>query len=305
MTVDVVIPTRDAEQFVLSCLDRLAHATGEHHVIVVDDASCDGTLDAVERLFADASVVQLDEHRGLAHALNRGSAAGRGELVLFLNNDVLAERTALERLVRALERDPEAVAAGGRLVEPGTSQTQSAYQPRALPGVAALVARLVGIERLWPRNPWTGRHLTAPLHPGRIQRTERQPAGACLMVRRHALERVGGWDEQYSLWYEDVDLARRLATLGPALYVPDAVFEHIGAASTRSWPKHEQRLRLYHGTMVYAQGHLPRIQQAIVALTMIAVCGARSLVGSREALLAYRTLLGEALRMLRFWEVGG
>jgi N-acetylglucosaminyl-diphospho-decaprenol L-rhamnosyltransferase len=298
VTVDVVIPTHDAEQLVLSCLDRLARASGEHHVIVVDDASRDGTVDAVERLFADASVVQLDEHRGLAHALNRGSAAGRGELVLFLNNDVLAERTALERLVRALERDPQAVAAGGRLVDPGTSQTQSAYQPRALPGLAALVVRVVGIERVWPRNPWTGLHLTAPLHPGRIQRTERQPAGACLMVRRHALERVGGWDERYSMWYEDVDLARRLAALGPALYVPDAVFEHIGAASTRRWRKHEQHLRLYHGTMVYAQAHLPRAQRIVLALVMAAVCAPRLVIGG-EVARTYRALLRKALRMLR------
>lgn len=298
MTLDVVIPTRDAKDLVLGCLDRLARATGEHRAVIVDDASCDGTVEAIARRYPDARVVQLDEHRGLAHALNRGTAAGRGEFVLFLNNDVLAERTALDRLVRALERAPDAVAAGGRLVEPGTGQTQNAYQPRALPGLAGLVVRLIGIERLWPRNPWTGRHLTAPLHSGSIQRTDRQPAGACLMVRRRALERIGGWDEHYSMWYEDVDLARRLAALGPALYVPDAVFEHIGAASTRGWRKHEQHMCLYRGTMVYAQAHLPRPQQIVLALVMAAVCIPRLVVGG-EATHTYLALLRTALRMLR------
>jgi GT2 family glycosyltransferase len=298
MTLDVVIPTHDARHLVLGCLDRLARASGQHRAIVVDDGSCDGTAEAIARRYPAVRVVRLEERRGLAYALNRGSAAGRGQFVLFLNNDVLAERTALERLARALERDPDAVAAGGRLVEPGTDQTQSAYQPRALPGLAGLVARLVGIERLWPRNPWTGRHLTAPLNPGRIQRTDRQPAGACLMVRRRALERVGGWDERYSMWYEDVDLARRLATLGPALYVPDAVFEHIGAASTRGWRKHEQHMRLYRGTMVYAQTHLPRAHQIVLALVMAAVCVPRLAAGG-EAAGTYRALIRAALRMLR------
>lgn len=304
MIVDIVIPTHDAKALVLECVARLGRRDPRHRVIVVDDASTDGTAEAIGKRYPGVEVVRLEEQRGLAHALNRGSAAGTAELVLFLNNDVFAEPSALERLAEALRADQAASCAGGRLVDPGTTTTQLAYQPRPLPGLAALLVRLLGIERLWPRNPWTGRYLTEPLDAAGTQRTNRQPAGACLMVRRRVLERIRGWDERYSLWYEDVDLARRLATIGPALYVPGAVFEHIGAASTRAWRKHEQRLLLYHGTMVYAQAHLSRIKQATVAVTMIVICGARSVVGRRDALLAYRTLLGQALRMVRFREVG-
>jgi GT2 family glycosyltransferase len=123
------------------------------------------------------------------------------------------------------------------------------------------------------------------------------------MVRRSALESIGGWDERYWMWYDDVDLSRRLAAIGPAVYVPDAVFEHVGAASTRSWRKHEQHLRLYHGTMIYAQAHLSRGQQVVVALTMIGVCAARLLMHAvrRDAAAStYWQLMRAGLRMCTF-----
>ena len=298
MSVDIVIPTHDAKALVLECVARLQRRDVGHRVIVVDDASSDGTAEAIGLRHPGVEVVRVDEQRGLAHALNRGSAAGAAELVLFLNNDVFAAPSALERLAEALAVDPEASCAGGRLVDPDTNTTQLAYQPRPVPGLAALLVRLLGIERLWPRNPWTGRFLTEPLAAAGVQRTDRQPAGACLMVRRSVLERIRGWDERYPLWYEDVDLARRLAAFGPALYVPEAVFEHVGAASTRGWRKHEQHRRLYRGTMVYAQAHLPRAQQIVLALAMAAVCVPR-LVAGGEGAHTYRALLRMALRMLR------
>ena len=67
---------------------------------------------------------------------------------------------------------------------------------------------------------------------------------SCLLVRREALEQVRGWDEGYWFWYEDVDLSRRLAEVGSALYVPGAYIEHVGRASTNSWARHEQHKRL-------------------------------------------------------------
>jgi GT2 family glycosyltransferase len=126
-----------------------------------------------------------------------------------------------------------------------------------------------------------------------------------LLVRRSALEQVGGWDEAYWFWYEDVDLSRRLAELGPALYVPSATFEHVGRASTRSWTRYQQHERLYHGTLRYAEQHLPRRQQVALGGLMVAVTLPRiawlSAARKPEGVRAYRHLLreGGALMMGR------
>jgi GT2 family glycosyltransferase len=120
------------------------------------------------------------------------------------------------------------------------------------------------------------------------------------MVRRNALARVGGWDERFWLWYEDVDISRRLRALGPALYVPTATFEHVGAASTGGWRKHEQRARLYHGSMVYAQSHLSRLRQAAFGAAMLAACLPRWVlanISDPAAASAYRRLTWGAIAM--------
>jgi N-acetylglucosaminyl-diphospho-decaprenol L-rhamnosyltransferase len=295
-SVDVVIPTFDARELILRCVSRLADPAIAQ-TVVVDDASTDGTSHALPERFPDVRVVVLDRHRGLAHALNRGAEVGTAEFVLFLNNDVFPIDGAISRLCRALRDNPLAVSAGGRLVDPETEHTQDMYQPRALPGLLGLTVRLSGIERAWPRNPWTGQHLRRPLGAVATAQTDRQPAGACLLVRREAFEQVQGWDEGYWFWYEDVDLSRRLAELGSALYVPTAMFEHVGRASTSSWARHEQHKRLYHGTLRYAEQHLPRWQQVLLGTLMVIVMIPRIAWLARrsqpDALSTYRHLLGE------------
>ena len=106
-----------------------------------------------------------------------------------------------------------------------------------------------------------------------------------------------GWDEGYWFWYENVDLSRHLAELGGALYVPTAMFEHVGRASTSSWGRHEQHKHLYHGTLRYAEQHLPRWQQVLLGTLMVMVMILRIVwLGRRsqpDALSSYRHLLGE------------
>jgi N-acetylglucosaminyl-diphospho-decaprenol L-rhamnosyltransferase len=299
--VDVVIPTFDAKQMMLRCLEHL-HDPAIAQTVVVDDASTDGTVQTLSERFPDIQVVELDHHQGLSYALNRGAERGGAPFILFLNNDVFPVGRAISDLRGALSDRPRATSAGGRLVDPQTGRTQQTYQPRALPGLAGIVVRLVGIERIWPRNPWTGQHLRRPLDTARVTETDRQPAGSCLLVRRELFERIEGWDETYWFWYEDVDISRKLAEFGSALYVPTAAFEHVGQASTKSWDRHEQHKRLYHGTLRYAERHLPRWQQILVGWVMIVVTLPRILWltgrSQGDARRVYRHLLSEGFALI-------
>jgi GT2 family glycosyltransferase len=290
--VDVVIPTFDARDLVSACVDRLSDAAIAS-ITVVDDASGDGTADALADRPA-VRVVRLERHRGLAYALNRGAREGSGRAILFLNNDIFAPPGAVDRLLAALDANPDAASAAGRLIDPKTRRTQSSYQPRSIPGPAAVIARLTGLERWWPRNPLTGQHLRAPLPEDRPSVTLRQPAGACLLVRRADHEAIGGWDEHFSFWYEDVDYARRLARRGPTVYEPAAAFAHVGRASSARWSKPDQHRRLYHGTLVYSSLHFGRAGRIVVGSTAAIVASARvgpfTARGDRRAAATYREI---------------
>jgi GT2 family glycosyltransferase len=286
--IDAVILTSSSREQVLTCLLHLDASPAIGSVVVVDNASTDGTASAIRAAWPQVVVVRLETHTGLAAALNRGAETGDSAFVLYLNDDIFAVPGAIERLLSELERHPDAVSAAGRLVNDDLT-TQDRYRPRAFPSPAAMVARLFGLDRLWPRNPWTGNHLRHPLDDGGTVEVE-QPAGACLLVRRRIVEQVNGWDERYSFWYEDVDFLRRIAEHGSSLYVPSAAFRHIGAPTVTRWSLAEMHERMFNGIVLYSRAHFSRRGQlaVVVALAVVSLArAARAVVSDRPSARIY------------------
>jgi GT2 family glycosyltransferase len=297
--LDVVIVTADTRELVVRCLGRLAHPRLQ--VVVVDNASSDGTVAAVLESRPDVRVVALERSVGFAAACNRGAARGQAPLILFLNSDILATEGSIDVLVEALEATPDAVAAGGRLVEPGTRETQHRYGPKPFPTLATFAVRLSGTEQLWPGNPWTAQHLRHPPDEERVTRVD-QPAGACLLVRRDVFDELGGFDEFFWFWYEDVDLARRLSDRGALLNVPGAVFEHVGGASFAGWGRAQSVRSLTHGIVHYADVHFDRRRRLGLAALLAVLSAPRALIfRSRDPELAavHRAILRAASQLAR------
>jgi GT2 family glycosyltransferase len=268
--VDVVIVTADTRELTLACLATLDDPAVAS-ITVVDNASDDGTAAAIQERFPAVEVVVLKRPAGFARACNRGAERGSAAHLLFLNSDTLAAGDAVSTLVDALAADAGAVAAGGRLVDPDSLETQPRYGPQRFPTLPALAVRFSGLEQRWPANPWTA---SPRLDDHAIAEVE-QPAGACLLVRRDTFERAGGFDERYWFWYEDVDLARRLHEQGRVLHVPAAVFRHRGGETFKQWDRERGTRSMFHGALHYAEQHLPRSRQIAFALIVVAVSAAR------------------------------
>jgi GT2 family glycosyltransferase len=122
----------------------------------------------------------------------------------------------------------------GRLVD-ADGAPQHGFNVRRLPSMTALVADLLFIRHLWPRNPASARYYARDLDPDASADVE-QPAAACLMVRAEVFDRLGGFDEAFwPAWWEDVDFCRRLRDAGYRIrYLPDATFRHAGGSSVGS-----------------------------------------------------------------------
>lgn len=275
--VDVVVVTNNSREMVLRCLDHLVDASITS-IAVVDNASEDGTAAAVREHAPDVRLVRLDDHSGLSFAFNRGSECGSAPYVLFLNDDMFTEPGAIDRLAAVLEARPGAASAGGRLVDPATLVTQDAYRPRAFPTLAGYAVTLSGLDRLWPGNPVTApkshRDLADAGEPVEVD----QPAGSGLLVRRPVLERIGGWDEGYWFWFEDVDISRRLAAHGAALWAPEAMFRHLGGATVKRWTAAESLRRMLHGMVRFGALHFPRSQTRALGALLVAMALPRALV---------------------------
>jgi N-acetylglucosaminyl-diphospho-decaprenol L-rhamnosyltransferase len=268
-SVDVVVVSADMAGMTEACVAELGDPSVAR-VVVVDNAFDAAAGRSREALEESTSVVTLESPHGFAAANNRGVSAGSAPYILFINSDVLAEPGAIDSLLRAMRAHPEAVAAGGRLVDPETLDTQPGYRPRPFPSLANFLVILLGIEELWPGNPVTSRYHGSDLDDTSVQSVE-QPAAAALMVARSELEAVGGFDERFWFWFEDSDLLLRLSRRGRVLYVPEAVFRHLGGGTFRTWSKSERIRSIHHGILHYGDAHFSRPQRLVLGAAAVAV----------------------------------
>jgi N-acetylglucosaminyl-diphospho-decaprenol L-rhamnosyltransferase len=288
----------------LECVTELDDSSVAE-VIVLDNAFGDDDRlgSARERIAARATVVELDRRHGFASANNRGLQRGHARYALLLNSDVLVTSGAIDGLRDALEADPGAVTAGGRLVDPQTLATQAQYRPRPFPTLANFLVIVLGIEELWPRNPVTRRyHGTSQDDDATTRAVDAQPAAAALLVRRDALDALGGFDERFWFWFEDSDLLLRLGRRGRILYVPGAVFRHLGGGSFSRWGKTEQIRSIHHGIVQYADAHFSRRQRVALGLAELAISLPRIVLFGRsrpDEASAWRAVAGAGIALLR------
>jgi len=228
--VAVVVVNHDAGDTLAGFVASL-RAEGAGEVIVVDNASSDGSSDAVD---GDPSVrvVRTGANLGYGAGANRGVDATDAELVLVSNPDVSVHPGVLVALAAAFAADPTLAIAGPRiLASDGTRYPSARRFPT--PGVA-VGHSLLGV--FLPGNRFSRRYRMADLDPAATAVVD-WVSGACFMARRRALEELGGFDESYFMYFEDVDLCWRAHRAGwTVAYVPTAVVVHQQGVSTARRP---------------------------------------------------------------------
>jgi GT2 family glycosyltransferase len=216
-------------------LERCLVALGDRRdVIVVDTGSTDGSRSLVSERFPHARLLELDANPGYGGALNAGIALAKGRLLVLMNGDAWPLPGALERFVEAASTERGAGILGPRLLNPdGTLQPSV----RGFPTLWRLGTEYLFLRWLGPRS----RALNAFYGSDFDHRSRREAeflVGAVLLVRRQLLDEIGGFDERFFMFDEEVDLCYRARARGwKVVFCPDAEFVHIGGASTsRVWP---------------------------------------------------------------------
>ena len=222
--VDAVVVSYNSAEHLRGCVEPLVRSE-RTDVVVVDSASADASLETVRDLRLEA--LQLDENRGFAHACNVGWRRGSAPFVLFLNPDARIDPASLERLVAAAE--PEHVGAVAPRIE-GADGTLD-HSLRRFPRLRSTYAQGLFLHRLFPRAEWVDELVRDEDAYGRRWSPD-WVSGACVLVRRSLLEQLGGLDEGFFLYCEDLDLCRRIRDAGFEIaFEPDALAVHIGGAS--------------------------------------------------------------------------
>lgn len=265
-TIDVVVPVHGNWAVTAGCLESLRQQSVPHRVVVVDDASPDDTLERLRVGYPEVDVVALEKNSGFASACNRGIESGTAEIVVLVNNDVVADPFLLERLAAALVAHPGAGSAVPLLTRP--DGRVDSFGICADPTFAGFV-RFVG-ARVEDAVTASGTRLLGPY-------------GAVAAFRRTALDDAGLLDEAIFMYGEELDLALRLSARGwPSVAVPDARGVHIGGATAgRASTRQRARAGFGRGYLLRAFGVL-RGRHALRALLTEAIVCAGDAVLSRD-----------------------
>ncbi|HTF90443.1 MAG TPA: glycosyltransferase family 2 protein [Planctomycetota bacterium] len=245
--VAVVIPAWNTRELLSSCLFALEKSSVPLEIVVVDNHSSDGSAEMVEREHPRARLLRNPENRGFAAASNQGIAATTAPFVLLLNSDTEVAPDAVARLLRFLEQNPSYAAAAPRLLNPDGSTQRACMN---FPSLGTALWFGTPLERWFPHSAELERYFARSFDHEHDSDVD-QPPAAALLLRRAALERVGLLDESMFLYFNDVDLSKRLAAAGwCSRFLRDARVVHVGGASTRQFGLrlerwHLDRLRYY------------------------------------------------------------
>jgi GT2 family glycosyltransferase len=209
-------------------LRRCLESTREHEVIVVDNASADGTVAMVRESFPGVKLLAWDQNRGFSAAVNAAAREATGDVFLLLNPDAELPSGAANRMLSALAGRSDAWAMGFRQVD-ADGRFQLAMGPK--PGLFVELARKLVQDRLDRGDTALGNLIDRISEAGRVGWV----AGSSLLVHRHAFEKVGGFDERFFLYFEDIDFCIRLNSAGGAVYYDPyvTIVHHRGQSARR------------------------------------------------------------------------
>ena len=200
-------------------------------VLVVDNASSDGSADMVAADFPWATVIRSPRNGGYAYGNNLALKRAAGHTVMLLNPDTLVARGSIDRFLRRLRAHPEAGIIGPKLLKPDGSMHLACRRSFPTPSIAFY--RLAGLSQAFPRNPRFGRYNLTFVDPDAAIEVE-SVCGACLVVRRAVVDQIGLLDERFFMYGEDLDWCLRARQAGWTVrYEPSIVVQHQHGAASR------------------------------------------------------------------------
>jgi GT2 family glycosyltransferase len=232
--LSIVIVSWNTRELLRACLSSVFKnaANLKLEVFVVDNASTDGSPAMVRESFPQVQMIQNGQNVGFAAANNQAFPKCSSEFVLLLNSDTIVVGDALQTLVNFVRAHPEAGAIGPRLLHPRLQLRVlgCGYQPT----LWHEFNHQFGLSQLFPHsNLFRGVHLFTNIHDDRAREVE-WISGACLLARKSVIQNVGGLDERFFMYAEDMEWCRRMIEAGWKLYsVPEAIVEHHLSASTK------------------------------------------------------------------------
>jgi len=264
MQISIIIVNWNTRELLVDCIESIyaSPPEGEFDIWIVDNYSSDGSPAMIRESYPDVNFIENDENVGFGKANNQALRKSQGDYVLLLNPDTVVKTNAISELINFLDNNPDAGIAGARLINPDGTLQISAFP---FPTLFREFWRMFYLDSVvylsnYPMKNWNkdqAREVDTLL-------------GACMLIRREAINQFGLFDEEYFIYSEEVDLCVRLKKGGWRLYwVPGAVVIHFAGKSIQQVSE-EMFLRLYEGKVLYFRKHHSKLSVFVYKLILFA-----------------------------------
>lgn len=271
MQLSVIIVNFNVRVFLENALHSVFKAMAgiDGEVLVVDNASDDGSVDMVQKKFPAVRLFVNETNKGFAAANNRALKECRGTYILLLNPDTIIQEDTFRVMMDFMDKHPETGLAGCKILNPDGSLELACRRSFPTPWVA--FTKIIGLGALFPHSRWFGKYNLSYLDPDQTYSVDAL-SGSFMFVRRSVYEQIGGLDEQFFMYGEDLDWCYRAQVAGWNIsYVHATQIIHYKGESTRRSGMNEVKL-FYEAMRVFVRKHIRRgVLSDIVLRTGIAL----------------------------------
>jgi GT2 family glycosyltransferase len=259
MTISVIIVNWNAKAFLRKCLESLRHSACPFvvEILVVDNSSADGSSKMIQMEFPEVRLIQSSENLGFARANNLALKQAKGTYLALVNSDVVVHDGCLEYLVTVLERSCSVALAGPKVYGVDGEIQHTCHR---FPTVWNVICRFMAIDRILGRWPiFSGFEMR---HWNYSCGGEVEVLSGCFWLgRKSAIDAVGGFDERFFFYAEDVDCCKRIVARGwKVVYVPEATATHFGGGSSSNAPL-RYSIEILRANLAYWKKHRGYIGQ--------------------------------------------
>ncbi|WP_068783735.1 glycosyltransferase family 2 protein [Paenibacillus phocaensis] len=236
MDLSILIVNYNTRQLTLDCLRSVydAETVYSYEVIVVDNASADGSVEAIRSEYPNVVLIANQDNTGFAKANNQGMAVAQGRYVLLLNSDTVVQPDTFQTMVSYMDAHPDLGAAGCKVILPDGSLDKACR--RGFPTPSASFYYAFGFSKLFPDNPRFNQYQLGYKDPNETYPVDCL-VGAFMLVRQETIRQVGGLDETFFMYGEDIDWCYRIKQAGWGIhYHPATYIVHYKGASSRRKP---------------------------------------------------------------------
>lgn len=309
MTLSIIIVNYNVREFLEQALLSLKQALREilYEIWVVDNASTDGSCAFIRKKFPEIKLIENFENLGFARANNQAISRASGDFICLINPDTIVQEDTFVVLIRFLADHPRVGMVGSKVLNADGSLQAACRRSYPTPWVA--FTKIVGLSSLFPKSRLFGRYNLTYLDPDKISEVE-AISGSFMVVRRSVVEIVGGLDESFFMYGEDLDWCYRIRQAGyQIMYVPDTQIIHFKGESSKKSPFQQRRL-FYEAMRLFVRKHFKKgsallpswilvIAIYISALLSLAAAALRKLVWPLIDILFLTSSLAAAI-LLRF-----